>query len=152
MLELAILTPMLIILFFGFVEFGRALLQINTLTKAVTAGARYVARVPDAINPADCSQGTGWAAAIVQGELLIENDNAGLGDAILPGLDANGAITFSNSTETVTYGGSNSIDVCVITVQASAPFAAISGDSPVPFLQIGPITIRAQAEERYIAE
>ena len=153
LLEMAILMPLLVILLFGLVEFGRALLQINTLTKAVTTGARYVARVPDAIDTTNCSQGAGWSAAISQGELLIENDDGGTGSVILPGLDDAGAITFSNSTETVAYGsGSDSIDVCVITVLAEADFDAMSGDSLVPFFQVGPITLRARAEERFIGE
>jgi|GEM_PF-2365445 len=152
LLEMAVLMPLLVILVFGLVEFGRALLQINTLTKAVTAGARYVARVPNAIDPSNCSQGATWATAIAQGELLIENDDAGTGSVILPGLDNAGAITFSNSTQSVSYGGSSSIDVCVITVLAEAPFGALSGGSLVPFFQVGPITLRAQAEERFIGE
>ena len=157
-MEMAMLMPLLVILVFGLVEYGRALLQINTLTKAVTAGARYVARAPDALidpwaEPPECGVGTGWAAAIAQGELLIENDNAGTGSVILPGLDDAGAIQFSSGMETVAYGGgAGNIDVCVITVRAEADFAAISGESIVPFLQLGPITLNAQAEERYIGE
>jgi Flp pilus assembly protein TadG len=141
--------PLLIILLFGFVEFGRALLQINTLTKAVTA--RYVARVPDAVTaPTACDAGTAWTAAIAQAELLIKNSDAGTGDLILPGLDGEGAITFSEPRPYTDEG--LGIEACVVTVVATVPFAAMSGDSLVPFFQVGPITLRAQAEERYLGE
>ena len=151
LLEMAVVMPLLAILVFGVVEFGRALLQINTLTKAVTAGARYVARVPDAVDPSNCSQDTNWPAAIAQGELLIENDNAGAGSVILVGIDVAGAITFSVSSIPFSVGGTT-YSACVINVLAEAPFAAMSGNSLVPFFQVGPITLRAQAEERYIGE
>ncbi len=42
--ELAIVLPLLLLIFLGTAEFGRALFQYNTLTKAVRDGARYISQ------------------------------------------------------------------------------------------------------------
>jgi len=154
LLELAILLPLLIILLFGFVEFGRALLQTNTLNKAISIGARYIARIPDAVavttdsdgKVTACATGSQWSGATTNAELLIENSSAGTGAIILAGLEA----TFSNPEWRELPGLDEAI--CVVSVQATAPFLPILGDSLVPFFEVGPITLHAQAEERYIGE
>jgi len=150
MVEFAVLLPIFVILVFGLIELGRALFQTNTLTKAVNLGARYVARIPDAVTGA-CGQGSEWGTATTQAELLVERANGGTGAVILPGLDDSGAITFSVAAES-SGSGSSSVSACVITVQAQAQFAALFGDSIVPMLDLGPINLSAQAEERYIGE
>lgn len=156
LLEFAVLLPLLVILLFGMVEFGRALLQENTLTKAVTTGARYLARSPNLMTgPPHCDPDTGWATAVAQAEALIESGNAGTGSVILPGLDSAGAITFSGTwrNESVAVASTTQyINVCVIEVQASTPFVSMSGGSLVPFFQVGPINLIARAEERYLGE
>ena len=161
LLELAILMPVLVVLLFGLVELGRALLQANTLNKAVTTGVRYVARAPDAVarttdsngNVTACATGSTWSTVIAQAELLIENDNAGAGSEILADLEATFSTPrFETRTISLPGGGSQTVSTCVVAVQAEAPFAAILGDSLVPFFQVGPITLNAQAEERYIGE
>jgi Flp pilus assembly protein TadG len=149
MVEFAVLLPVLVILVFGFTEIARAVMQTNTLTKAVTVGARYVARIPDAVDTSSCSAGTAWGAATTEAELLVENETAGTGTVILPGLDAGGAIIFSVGSET-SGSGAGLVNACVITVTAQAQFAALFGDSIVPLLNLGPINLNAQAEERYI--
>lgn len=165
LLEMAMLLPLLIILFFGVVEFGRALLQVNTLTKAVTTGARYVARAPEAVtetvdsggNITGCATGPNWSVVTDQAKLLIEKDDRGAGNVILPALDAPGAIVFrvprlESLSVALSSGGTTTVSACVIEVLAAAQFAALSGDSLVPFFQVGPITLNAQAEERYLGE
>ena len=42
--ELAIVLPLLLLIFLGTAEFGRALFQYNTLTKTVRDGARYISQ------------------------------------------------------------------------------------------------------------
>jgi Flp pilus assembly protein TadG len=156
---------LLIVLLFGIVEFGRALLQENTLTKAVVTGARYVARAPGAVtetkdsggNITGCASGSNWSTVTAQARLLIERGSRGTGDVILPGLEAADAISFLTPrlvTVSITLpgGGESSVSACVVEVEAAAQFAALSGDSLVPLLQIGPITLNAQAEERYLGE
>ncbi len=145
--------PLLIIVLFGFVELGRALLQANTLTQAVTTGVRYLSRVPNAVTAQPhCDPGATWGAAVAQAELLIENTNAGAGSVILPGLNSAGAITFSRRPELLGLGGATEVRACVVRVEASAQFVPLSGNSLVPFFQVGPIILNAQAEERYIGE
>ena len=148
MVELAVITPLLVILLFGFIEIGRALIQTNMLTKAVNTGARYIAREPDAVSASPhCTQDTEWAAAAAQAQLMVAYSNGGTGNLILPGLDDGGAITSSTRAE---FTGL--IIVCVVRVTAQAQFDAVFGDSIVPFLNLGPIQINAAAEERYIGE
>lgn len=146
LVEFAIILPLLVILLFGFVELGRALYQENMLTKAVTTGARFISRVPEAVTDT-CQPGTVWNTATTQAGALIAYADAGTGSVRLPGLDDPGAVTFSTRDDAV--GGQ---PVCVIRVEAAAQFAAIFGDSVVPFLDLGPITLTASAEERYIGE
>ncbi|MBL4820618.1 MAG: pilus assembly protein [Gammaproteobacteria bacterium] len=148
--ELAIILPLLVILLFGFIELGRALYQTNTLTKAVTVGARYLARAPGAVTT-DCEEGLEWPANKAQAKtLVVYASDDDTGPPILPGLDA-GAITFAVAP--VSAGsGSGAVTACVITVQASSEFAAIFGDSIVPMLNLGPIELNAAVEERYIGD
>ena len=151
MVELAVITPLLVMLLFGFIEIGRALIQTNSLTKAVTTGARYLAREPGAVNdPPHCTQGSNWATASAQARLMVAYDEGGTGDLILPilpGLDAGGAVTTATRADVA-----GTLIVCVVRVTAQTQFAAIFGDSIVPFLNLGPIQINAVAEERYIGE
>lgn len=44
--EAAIVLPVMILLLFGLIEIGRALMEHHTLTRSVRDAARYVARVP----------------------------------------------------------------------------------------------------------
>ena len=144
MVEFAIVLPILVILFFGFVEIGRALYQENLLTKAIVTGTRYVARVPDAVTDT-CQPGPDWAAASTHGIDLVVH--AGTGVVRLPGLDDAGAVSFSIQANSV--GGETA---CVVQGQARAQFAAIFGESVVPLLKLGSIPLTANAEERFIGE
>ena len=137
MVEFAIVLPLLIILLFGFTELGRMLYQQNQLTKQVGAGARYLARVPGAIEiDNDCAEGNSWESGVTRAERWIREDEDG--NLMLD----NVALAF---TRTTGNGGA-----CIIRVEATAPFDAIFGDSIVPLLNLGPITMNATVEERYI--
>ena len=147
MVEFAILLPLLIVLVFGITEMGRAIYQQNTLSKAVASGARYMSRSSQSVN-SDCSQGAQWGSSISNAANLVAFGNqAGNGTPLLPDLDA-GDVSFSLEQRTVTGGD----DACVIIATASVDFSAIFGDSIVPFLDLGPITLSATVEERYHGE
>jgi len=156
MVELAVITPLLVIILFGFIEIGRALIQTSTLTKAVITGARYVAREPNAVTDTphcteDNTVPTGtWDATIAQATSIVaySDPDGGSTTLTLPGLDASGAVDFSVRLQDV--GGL--FFVCVVRVTAQTQFLAIFGDSIVPFLNLGPILLNAVAEERYIGE
>ena len=149
LVELVVLTPFLITLIVGTAELGRAILQINTLNKALIGGARVVARFDNAINTADCSQGSAWAQATARGAAIIQYGPSGQGDLIMPGLDQNGAVVFSSGLSNAALPSSGSVGVCVVTVRSEIPFAALFGASLVPFVQLTPPNIGAKVEERY---
>jgi Flp pilus assembly protein TadG len=142
LVEFSIISPLLFVLMFGFAEMGRLLYQQNQLTKQVTTGARYIARIPNAVNPANCNTGAGWANATATASNLISQSVSG--ETVLPGLDAAGAITFSVASSAV---GTNA---CVIRVEAAVDYRTMFGASPVPFLNIGPVVLNTSAEERFI--
>lgn len=83
MTEFAISVPVLLLIFLGVVEVGRALFQYNALTKGVRDGARFVA-----------SARTGSTGRFVLTEsiqdtaanLTIYGNELGLGASLLPGL------------------------------------------------------------------
>ena len=43
-LEFAMVLPLMLLIVFGIIEFGRAYYQYNTLTKAIRDGARYMSK------------------------------------------------------------------------------------------------------------
>lgn len=144
MLEFALIFPMLIILLFGFIEFGRLLYQQNELTKALTIGARFVARAPDAV-AADCGAGGSWAAVTSQATNMVAYSLNG--EPRLPGLDEPGAVTFIS-----TSGSASGTSACVIKAAAHTQFDALFGETMVPFLNAGWVDLNALDEERYIGE
>lgn len=147
MVEFAIMLPLIVVLVFGITELGRAIYQQNTLSKAAASGARYMSRAPQAV-ASDCSQGSAWGASVINAANLIAfGRQSGTGQPLLPGLKAADA-SFSVAQRTVTGMG----NACVITASVSVPFRAIFGDTLVPFLDLGPLTLRATVEERFHGE
>jgi hypothetical protein len=142
LVEFTVVAPLLFTLMFGFTEIGRLLYQQNQLTKQVTTGARYIARVPNAVNPVTCSTGAGWASATATARNLIAQSSDG--STVLAGLNAGGAITFSVSSVNV------GTQACVIRVEAAVGYNGMFGESPIPFLNTGQITLNTSAEERFI--
>jgi hypothetical protein len=148
MVEFAIVLPLLIALFFGIAELGRALYQQNTLYKAVIAGTRYLARVPSALDPDTCAEGS-WDADVAKAKnIIIYGNPGGSGTPILPNMDPNKIVFGHHGPETL----SDTITpACIITVTAEVDFLSIMGGNYViPFSNIGPITLRAETEERFI--
>lgn len=141
LIEFSIISPLLFLLLFGFTETGRLLYQQNQLTKQVTTGARYIARIPDALNADDCSIGPGWAAAVSSAQKLVALSING--DPVLPGL-APGDVRFTVIALNV------STPACVIHAEVEAGYITIFGDSPTPFFNIGPVVLNTSAEERFL--
>jgi Flp pilus assembly protein TadG len=85
-IELTIVLPLVLLLIFGVTELGRALVQYNTLTKAVRDGARYASAF--ALN------GTTQRVAITPlleqqiGNMVLYGNPAGNGSPVLEGLSA----------------------------------------------------------------
>ena len=78
LLELAIVLPIMLLLFAGVAEFGRYFYEYTTLAKGARAGARYLASK-------SVTSGTDWQGPAKA--LVVYGNTAGTGDPILPGLE-----------------------------------------------------------------
>jgi Flp pilus assembly protein TadG len=76
LVELAIVLPVLLVLFGATAEFGRFFYTYQTLTKATRAGARYL--TTEAAGPAD----------LKAQNLVVFGNTAGTGDPVVAGLTA----------------------------------------------------------------
>ena len=82
--EMALVTPILLLLMLATAEVTRAFVDHNTLTKAVRNGARYVAA-----NAYQGTTGVVFVGAALRGEtqnLIVYGNTAGTGVPVLPGL------------------------------------------------------------------
>lgn len=144
MVEFAVILPLLMILLLGFIEFGRVLYQQNVLTKALTSGARFVARHPEAL-AVDCSPGAAWSAVTDLATELVVFSNTRA--PRVPGLNDPGAVTFTASAQ-----GTGSTTACVIRGAARTQFTGLLGERLLPFTNMGSIELNALGEERYIGQ
>ena len=77
LLELAIVLPIMLLLFAGIAEFGRYFYEYTTLAKGARLGARYLASK-------SVTSGTDWEGPAKN--LIVYGNIGGTGDPILPGL------------------------------------------------------------------
>ncbi len=144
MVEFAFILPLVILLVFGFIEFGRMLYQQNVLTKALATGSRFVSRSPEALT-VNCAPGPAWAGVTDRASELVMF--AAPGEPRLPGLNDPGAVTFTSAAQAL--GGGTA---CVIQGVARTQFAGLFGARLVPFMDAGAIVLSASDEERYIGQ
>jgi hypothetical protein len=137
MVELALVLPILTLLMFGFIEVGRALYQQNMLTKAISTGARFIARAPEAVS-ANCQQGATWQQTVDQARALIIFPGTG-SRLLLRGLDDEAALSFSLRRQNA---------VCVIRIEANIAYVAVAGIIPM----MNRLGLNAAAEERFIGD
>lgn len=91
--EFCIVVPLCLFLFLAVSEFGRAILQYNTLTRAVRDGVRYVA---DNATAGQSQIVTLTGPVIAEASNLVAYGNTGAtGPTLLPGL-APGNVTVAN--------------------------------------------------------
>lgn len=156
MVELAIILMLLVTLFIGISELGRALFFQHKLTKAVEAGARYLGRSWDAVDASGCLEGTGWAAAETSAaNMTVFGNAAGTGEAVVPGLVV-GDVSASVAARPVTGVG----DVCVVRITAAMAYRGIffgGTDGFLPPVILGGDgvtgwTLTADSEERYVGD
>jgi TadE-like protein len=76
LLELAIVLPIMLLLFAGIAEFGRYFYEYSTLAKGARVGARYLASK-------SVTSGTDWEGPAKN--LIVYGNVGGTGDPILPG-------------------------------------------------------------------
>jgi len=152
MVEFAVILPLLLMLFLGIAELGRALLFKQRLTQAVETGARYAARAFGSVDTTDCTTLTSWDA--VGGVVDRTKNMVAFGQvtggvtAVIPGLDTDD-VDVALLSPTVTGVGV----VCVVQVEVNAlPYQGIFGTSLIPLLNIDQPTLSATSEERYVGE
>lgn len=78
LVELAIVLPILLLLFAGLAEFGRYFYEYSTLAKSARLGARYLASKSVTSSKVD------WKANAKN--IVVFGNTSGTGEAILPGL------------------------------------------------------------------
>jgi Flp pilus assembly protein TadG len=146
MVELAIILPVLLAIFFGLADIGRALLLEHSLLRHTEAAARYLGRAYQGL-ATDCSENAAWAAASTTAtNLAVYGNEAGTGTPLFSGLSAEDVdIAVANAA---TPGGGTA---CVVRVTAAVPYPGLFG-ATIPLIGIDQPTLRAQSEERYVGE
>lgn len=97
LVEIAIVLPLLLMLFGAVGEFGRYFYEYTTLAKAARVGARLMAAKPVS------SPTTNWQLATKR--LVVYGNTAGTGSPVLPGLTvANVDLVFQGGTYSSTTG------------------------------------------------
>lgn len=152
------MVPLLVMVVFGITELGRALYELNTLTKATKTGARYISRIPNAIvldkgeTPPTCSEGSAWGDAVANAENLVlyGSENEGAKTLIS---DMSVSFSIEDNARVVT-DGSNTTVACIITANSSAVYTSVFGDEGpiIPFTDIDTFNMYQAVEERYIGE
>jgi len=142
LVEFALIVPILVVIVFGITELGRALLQNNTMTKAVEGGARYMARVHGALDTG-CQEGGNWSAGVIGAQDVVVSYAGSLGLTL-----TNSDVTVTHSSQPLTIDvdgdGNPDVSACMITVRVSTVFS--------PLAYFGKIPLHAEAQERYIGE
>ena len=94
LLELAIVLPLLLLLFGSIAEFGRYFYEYTTAAKGARAGARYL------ISKSATSDANNWEA--IAKNLVVYGNTAGSGTPVLPGLStANVQVQYSGGVPAV---------------------------------------------------
>jgi Flp pilus assembly protein TadG len=94
LVELAIVLPLLLLMFGSIAEFGRYMYEYTTAAKGARAGARYL------ISKSVTSTGTDWEANAKN--IVVYGNPAGTGNPILPGLStANVQVEYSGAVSAV---------------------------------------------------
>ena len=139
-MEFAIALPVLLLLFMAVVEFGRAFLQYNQLTRAVQDSARLVAS--EALRGSAGTVNLDAALVAKARSLVVFGNTAGTGPTLLPGLIP-GNVTVRD------LGGGN------IAVSATYTYQPMIGTGIPRMVQAGQIatgfTLRAEVVMRAIS-
>ncbi|SIT65633.1 TadE-like protein [Ectothiorhodosinus mongolicus] len=154
MVEFALVLIPLLLIVFGITELGRALYQQNSLVKSVHAGARYIARQPDALVVANpCTPGVTWTQVSNNARNLVvcgRTSNCNGATTTVPGMTTT-EVQITTSSALITAAGENR-PACIIQVAAEVPFQSVFGERLLPIGQWTGLQLRASIEERYIGE
>ncbi|MDT5295965.1 MAG: hypothetical protein QOJ76_2845 [Acidobacteriota bacterium] len=99
LVELAIVLPLLVVLFASVAEFGRYLYTYTTLAKATRSGARYLATAQDTADEDARTK-----------NLVVYGNFGGTGDPLLDGLTT-GNVSVTRQAATPTSGGTVKVKI-----------------------------------------
>lgn len=138
-LEFAFVLPVLLLLFAGIVEVGRAYYQANAVEKGLRAGAFYAARHPVPLAPATRSAA----------ENLVKTGTLdGTGAWLASGWSRAGANLTIDDSGTFALGG---ISLPVIRVTATVPFDPIL-PGLLAFVGLGNYAITLRHEQAHVGD
>lgn len=115
LVEIAIVVPILLMLFAAVGEFGRYFYEYTTLAKAERVGARFMsAKSID-------SASTDWVAATKK--LVVYGNTAGTGTPVLPGLTINNVdVKFAGGTYNAGNGVPTTVTISIINYKHKSLF------------------------------
>jgi len=115
LVEVAIVIPIMIILFAAVGEFGRYFYEYTTMAKAARVGARFM------ISKSIDSSSTDWVAATKK--LVVYGNTSGTGSPVLPGLSvSNVDVKFAGGTYTNGNGVPATVTVTFVNYKHKAAF------------------------------
>lgn len=115
LVEIAIVVPILLMLFAAVGEFGRYFYEYTTLAKAERVGARFMsAKSIDSVS-------TDWVAATKK--LVVYGNTAGTGTPVLPGLTINNVdVKFAGGTYNAGNGVPTTVTISIINYKHKSLF------------------------------
>ena len=170
--EFAIVAPLLVLLFAGFMEFGSLLFQQQQLEKSVRDAARYLSYYSSSTwtsSPGtfSCSTGTDPSSYLVAAENMVLYGSTCSGSSpIITGMTAAactgttspwvcGQVTITSSSTSVTApagsttGTSCSMTIPTVTVSVSTPYSDVIG--LLSLLGMSSFTLSTTHEERVLS-
>ena len=115
LVEIAIVLPLLLMLFAAVGEFGRYFYEYTTMAKAARVGARFMAA-----KSLD-SASTDWVTATKK--LVVYGNTAGTGNPVLPGLTINNVdVKFAGGTYTNGNGVPTSVTISFVNYKHKSMF------------------------------
>jgi Flp pilus assembly protein TadG len=115
LVEIAIVIPIMLMLFAAVGEFGRYFYEYTTLAKAERVGARFMAtKSIDSVS-------TDWVAATKK--LVVYGNTAGTGTPVLPGLTINNVdVKFAGGTYNAGNGVPTTVTISIINYKHKSLF------------------------------
>jgi Flp pilus assembly protein TadG len=115
LVEIAIVVPILLMMFAAVGEFGRYFYEYTTLAKAERVGARYMA------TKSIDSVATDWITATKK--LVVYGNTAGTGTPVLPGLTINNVdVKFAGGTYNAGNGVPTTVTISIINYKHKSLF------------------------------
>lgn len=143
--ELAILLPLLMILLFGIIEFGRALYQEQMVTKSALSASRYLSRVYDGLD-SNCLPNPHWPEHEAAARTLAVYGKESR--PLIPTMSLDD-VNIEVMSKTLPPPANA---VCVVRVSVVTPFNGLFTGSMVPFTTIAPVRLNSAVDAVYIGE